>query len=175
MKGMGKWQMNRALSGKYRRCARWISVVMIVLTLLLIYNFSSEDGAVSSARSAQVARCVARIVVPGYAQMSVRERVQAEEALHTPIRKAAHMAEFAFAGCWLCVFARTLGIRGLRGAMWAFVGSLIFAALDETHQLFVGGRGPSIRDVGIDCLGAMVGIAVAAALLPRIARRASKT
>ena len=33
-----------------------------------------------------------------------------------------------------------------------------FAGLDEYHQSFVAGRGPSVKDVGIDSIGAFVGI-----------------
>ena len=33
-----------------------------------------------------------------------------------------------------------------------------FAGLDEYHQSFVEARGPSVRDVGIDSCGAMIGI-----------------
>ena len=33
-----------------------------------------------------------------------------------------------------------------------------FAGLDEYHQSFVDARGPSVRDVGIDSCGALIGI-----------------
>ena len=33
-----------------------------------------------------------------------------------------------------------------------------FAAGDEYHQSFVAGRGPSVKDVGIDSIGAFFGI-----------------
>ena len=33
-----------------------------------------------------------------------------------------------------------------------------FAGLNEYHQSFVTGRGPSLRDVGIDSIGAFIGI-----------------
>ena len=158
---------------RYRIGARWVSALMIAATLLLIYAFSQESGATSSARSEKIARWLARVSVPGYAQMNWQQQQEVVEALHTPIRKAAHMAEFAFIGCWLCVFLRTLGLRNLRGAAWALAGSSVFAALDEWHQMFVGGRGPSIGDVGIDFMGALIGIAIAAALLPRFSRRAA--
>ena len=36
--------------------------------------------------------------------------------------------------------------------------SVGFACTDEFHQSFVDGRGPSKRDVGIDSIGAFIGI-----------------
>ena len=35
---------------------------------------------------------------------------------------------------------------------------VLLAAGDEYHQSFVAGRGPSVKDVGIDSFGALIGI-----------------
>ena len=35
---------------------------------------------------------------------------------------------------------------------------MAFAALDEYHQSFVAGRGPSKRDVAIDSIGILAGV-----------------
>ena len=40
------------------------------------------------------------------------------------------------------------------------IAGVAVAALDETIQLFIPGRGPQIRDVGIDSLGVLLGIAL---------------
>ena len=37
-----------------------------------------------------------------------------------------------------------------------FIFCVLYAATDEFHQSFVGGRGPSVRDVGIDSLGVLI-------------------
>ena len=35
-----------------------------------------------------------------------------------------------------------------------------YASTDEIHQMFVAGRGPSVRDVLIDSIGAFFGVLV---------------
>ncbi|WDC84212.1 VanZ family protein [Caloramator sp. mosi_1] len=40
----------------------------------------------------------------------------------------------------------------------AFLICFVYAASDEFHQYFVPGRGPRVKDVLIDSLGAIVGI-----------------
>lgn len=54
-------------------------------------------------------------------------------------------------------------VYGLRGFGLVLVAGLIcvgFACGDEYHQSFVEGRGPSIKDVGIDSIGVFLGIMV---------------
>ena len=52
-------------------------------------------------------------------------------------------------------------VYGLRGFPLLVVAGIIcfgFACTDEFHQSMVEGRGPSKRDVAIDCVGAFFGI-----------------
>ena len=54
-----------------------------------------------------------------------------------------------------------LYVYGVRGIWLMFLAGAIcvgFAGLDEYHQSFVSNRGPSVKDVGIDSIGAGVGI-----------------
>ena len=71
------------------------------------------------------------------------------------IRKAAHFAEFACLGFLLAGSFRAWGRTPvLPAALWG----LLSACVDETIQIFVPGRGPGIKDVGIDVLGVCTGI-----------------
>jgi len=78
-------------------------------------------------------------------------------SLHTGIRKMAHIVEFSVFS--ILVFrACRAGRQGWRPG-WAVATLLIAvacASLDEIHQIFVPGRGPSVRDVAIDTLGALL-------------------
>lgn len=74
------------------------------------------------------------------------------------VRKAAHFTEY-------CVLFYLL-IRGpMAGRPYAaLVICVAYAALDETHQIFVPGRGPSPYDVALDSTGALFGNFLTAAL-----------
>ena len=71
--------------------------------------------------------------------------------LHALIRKAAHFANYGIL-FWLL-------IRGpLAGRPYAALACcVIYASLDETHQIFSSGRGPSLYDVALDTSGALFG------------------
>jgi VanZ family protein len=68
------------------------------------------------------------------------------------LRKLAHMTEYAILAVLL---RRAAGATG-----WAFALTLAYAASDEFHQTFVRGRHGSPLDVGIDAIGALIGLAI---------------
>ena len=70
----------------------------------------------------------------------------------TVLRKGAHMTEYAILA--------VLVLRAVGAYRWAFGLAVAYACTDEVHQLFVRGRHGSPVDVGIDAVGALVGLAV---------------
>ncbi len=70
------------------------------------------------------------------------------------LRKMAHFTEFAALGMCLAWLHGMLQKGWFRPFLW---GALA-ACVDETIQRFVPERGPSIRDVCIDCAGVLMGI-----------------
>ena len=68
------------------------------------------------------------------------------------LRKLAHMAEYA-------VLALLL-LRATGSYAWGFGLAVAYACTDEFHQTFVRGRHGSPVDVGIDAVGALVGLAL---------------
>ena len=153
-----------------RKVARILSLLMIASVVLMMAMFSSEAGDQSSTRSEQVARFVAKTFVAGYEQMSAQARAKVVERLQLPVRKAAHMAEFALLGCWLYVFMHTQGRRCVAGMLWALLCAVALACIDEGHQMFVSGRGPSLRDVGIDSIGAVLGIVLSVFVTDKLSK-----
>ena len=68
----------------------------------------------------------------------------------TILRKLAHLAEYAILGALLA--------RALRRPALALALAALYAVSDEVHQTFVDGRVGAPLDVGIDTLGAFVGV-----------------
>ena len=79
----------------------------------------------------------------------------------TILRKLAHLAEYAVLGALLD--------RALRRPQLVVAVALagLYAVTDEVHQLFVEGRHGSPLDVGIDTLGALLGVLLWRALMRR--------
>ncbi|RMG70708.1 MAG: hypothetical protein D6722_08255 [Bacteroidetes bacterium] len=73
------------------------------------------------------------------------------------VRKLAHMTEYFILYQLAWRVADGIGHRGWR--WWLpWLGCVLYAASDEYHQTFVPGRGASPVDVGIDSLGALLGM-----------------
>lgn len=93
------------------------------------------------------------------------------EMIHSPLRKAAHMTEYAVL-CILCfAFLKSMGTRGWRIYFFSFGISALYAALDEIHQFFVAGRSCSFMDILIDASGAAVSMLLCFAVSVCILKR----
>jgi VanZ family protein len=68
------------------------------------------------------------------------------------LRKGAHMTEYAILAVLL--------VRATGSLVWAFALTVLYAASDEVHQLFVRGRHGSPVDVAIDAVGALIGLSL---------------
>ncbi|MGH9434867.1 MAG: VanZ family protein [Terriglobia bacterium] len=79
------------------------------------------------------------------------------ETLHYLVRKSAHFTEYAILS--LLLFASISGAKefewNLRIAVLSVVIAGLYSLSDEFHQMFVPGRGPSIKDCGLDTTGAV--------------------
>jgi VanZ family protein len=98
------------------------------------------------------------------------------DLVHAGIRKAMHLGEFAVLGV---LWYRSLAWRQRRWALRPALGALglavLFAGLDETHQILVPERGPSVIDVGWDGLGALLGLVGTRVLTTRVAHAETRT
>lgn len=81
------------------------------------------------------------------------------DLMHAGIRKGMHVGEFAVLGVlWYRSLAWGREGWAVRPALGALALAVLCAALDEAHQVLVPERGPSIADVGLDGLGAFLGL-----------------
>lgn len=84
------------------------------------------------------------------------------------VKKTAHVLGYALLGV-----AYLRGLAGGRPPTWrqaalAVALAALYGATDEYHQSFVPDRGANLLDVGIDTLGATVGVGVRLALQRRL-------
>lgn len=138
-----------------------LSFLPAIIMMYVIFSFSAQTGTDSGNLSYKVSY---KIVEIGneilQKNLEPWEIEQKANEIEYPVRKLAHMTEY-----FLLAVALSLPfyVYGLRGFALMIVAGLIcvgFACGDEYHQSFVAGRGPSIKDVGIDSIGAFIGIIV---------------
>ena len=85
-------------------------------------------------------RAVDQITGSGWTEEEVQEQAERYEIY---VRKAAHMMEYAVFAVTVLLPLRGCGFRGRRLFLITALVCASFAAGDEWHQSFVGGRGPS--------------------------------
>lgn len=136
----------------------WLPAVFMMIT---IWGFSSNQGEVSTSQSRGVIDVLLETVenISG-SQWDAKTRQELGEMLQMPIRKMAHMTEYAVftitVAAPLCLFVK----RKKRIGWITIVGCLAYASMDELHQLFVPGRSGRITDVFIDGIGIGVGFLI---------------
>ena len=81
------------------------------------------------------------------------------------LRKIAHATEYAVLAV-LAFRVFCLYTRVPRALIYTLCLCILYAALDEFHQSFIPGRGPSFRDVGIDSLGAGIAVLILQKFFP---------
>ncbi len=87
------------------------------------------------------------------------------------VKKFSHAFIYA-----LLAIAMLWGVRDSRPVAWrhvaaAFVLTVLYAMTDEYHQTFVAGRDGQLFDVGVDAVGATIGLALRLWLWPPLAIR----
>ena len=80
------------------------------------------------------------------------------DGIHYYVRKAAHMTEYFLLAIAISFPLYVYGVRGIWLMLLAGIVCVGFAGLDEYHQSFVDARTPAVKDVGIDSIGAFIGI-----------------
>lgn len=141
----------------YKKYMKLLSFLPAIFMMCIIFSFSSqtgeESGSLSYGISWHLVQAADKLTGSSLSQKEIH--TWAEKIEH-PIRKLAHMSEYF-------VFALTVTfplwlypIRGWKLFLITVLFCAAFAATDEFHQSFVGGRGPAVKDVFIDAFGAFL-------------------
>ena len=123
-----------------------LCVSLIVCCLTFIWGNSLLPGEISGVISDFFKRILQSLFEQGESRSSGR--------LGFLVRKMAHFTEFTALGMSLCWLFGMLK----KGWLLPVLCGAAAACVDETIQVFVPGRGPSVRDVCIDSCGVLLGV-----------------
>lgn len=139
---------------------RKICFFLALIWMVIIFAFSAQPSAESTQTSLAVGTMICKIIVPGYENLPLEEQRQMAEKIEFPVRKTAHATEYALLSI-LLFGALVKDVKAKRKVGLLAIGfTAIYATSDEIHQWFVPGRNCQIRDVLIDTVGAVFGIAM---------------
>lgn len=136
-------------------------IIFVLIGLTIIFFFSEQDGVISHNFSKTVASNIANDWNTVFSQnMNEEQLAFLTKTLDAPIRKMAHVIEYAFLG-----FLAFAGLRYVDGKKVKRIGIFILifliigtATVDEVNQYYSGGRGASVRDVIIDTISGILGM-----------------
>lgn len=144
---------------------RVIFTILIVVTCIIIFSFSSQNGEESGGISSNLAKQIATVF--NIDESNNQELIKQIEIV---IRKIAHFSIYTILGIWLMCLMQTffnnkewkydtrikwrLTISGLLG--------FIYACSDEIHQSLIPGRTMKGTDIFLDTLGILCGVIIIA-------------
>ncbi len=146
---------------KFVRFFKPLSFLPALLILFTIFSFSEQTGEVSGQLSYEI---TCQLVKTGsslfHVELTQKEFTQYVQRFHYPVRKLAHMSEYALLALSLSIPFSIYGWKNLGLFLLSFLLCILFASMDEFHQSFVAGRGPSVIDVGFDSMGAFISLSL---------------
>ncbi len=140
-----------------------IFFILTLLTMGIIFGYSSRDSNESEEDSVGVGMAIGHIFIPGFDDLSGEEQYEYAKKIDHPVRKTAHFTEYMILGLFVL---GTLYPKKeeknkksiLINSFISFIIAAIYAGTDEFHQTFVPGRAGRLTDVLIDSSGALLGI-----------------
>lgn len=140
------------LIGKY---LLWLPAAAV---MCMIFCFSQMNADASSQLSGGIVERILTFFSTYGAEGLLQNQKVFDVAEHL-IRKGAHASEYALLGATLVIPLTFLhGFAGKKLACVSVLAAFAYACTDEFHQLFISGRSGQLLDVGIDSLGACIGV-----------------
>jgi VanZ family protein len=128
------------------RPASWVPPVAWMVVILLL---STELG--SAEQTAGFLGALLRTLLPWVSPVGL-------QAIHTAIRKGAHVTEYAvLAVLWYRALAGEGALGGRRAVAAALAIAGLWAFVDEAHQTMQPARTGSLADVALDSAGGLLG------------------
>ena len=140
----------------------YICLILTLVWIGVIYAYSAQPADESSQNSSGIVEALIQILFPDFEELSHLEQTQLLDDITWFVRKSAHATEYAILAILIyltCVISNLKWAHKVK--IWiALAGSVVYAATDEIHQLFVDGRYGQFSDVLIDTFGALIGVLI---------------
>ena len=167
---MDRWMKKNYAFKSRRGFLRWFLTCLTLFWMVFIFMMSSAGKDESNSQSGAVCEFICEHFVEGYEEMAPEEQIQIQQKISFPVRKCAHLSEYAVLGALMTLTAaswRREGEETMRTGetpggtvriLPVLAAGFLYAVSDEIHQIFVPGRSGEPRDVLIDTSGVLIGI-----------------
>lgn len=141
-----------------KQAAKYLLWLPATAVMCMIFCFSQMDADASSHLSGGIVERVLTF----FGTHGAAWLLDSQKAFDTAeflIRKCAHASEYALLGVTFVIPLKFhVGLAGKKLACVSVLAAVLYACTDEFHQLFISGRSGQLLDVGIDSLGACIGV-----------------
>ncbi|MCR4806333.1 MAG: VanZ family protein [Lachnospiraceae bacterium] len=160
-----KHESNLPLSRNEQKLSRItlfiVQLLPVILCIFLIFGFGSDDADKSGELSRFVTEKFLYIINKVMGLEWTAEKIHnSVEDYEVYVRTGAHFAEFGLFSLFTFVFLYCRGIRNRTSSLITLAAAGIIAVGDEINQGFRDGRSRSLTDVCVDCIGALVILAI---------------
>ncbi len=132
--------------------------LLTILIMVIIFCFSSQNATESKSTSEGFTKKVLS-TCEDFRELPEKKQNEIVLNLQFAVRKSAHFLVYTALGLSLFM-AFLLTFDNKLTWLFSLIGCILYAISDELHQSFVSERSCEIRDVLIDTLGAILGIAI---------------
>ena len=156
--------MNQAvLTGHIKKkrlsTSKLIAILFVLVGIGAAFFFSAQPASISKLQSGDV--------------LNIFNSFGLNVSMHF-VRKLAHFVLFGTIGATF-TFLFQFKLSGIKLFTSSFMAATLMAIIDETHQIFVPGRGPQVKDVLIDASGAFVAVLIFATIITIYKRKKALT
>lgn len=145
-----------------------IKAILIVMWMIVIFNFSNQGGTESSGTSSKVTKIIINVITKD------KNNKQTEERIEKVVRKGAHYTIYTVGGFLIMNYTYSMEKTKKQKILVSLLFGAFYATTDELHQYFVPGRSARLFDVGLDTLGVLTGIYIflgVMALIDKLSRK----
>ena len=134
---------------------KYFSWTIVILWMLFIFYFSHQPVTISNDLSLSITGKIVETIEKVLPSTGIGFEM---DHVNHVVRKNAHFLIFLILGVITASALSVMGMKGRRKFGLALLLCILYAIIDESHQHFIEGRGPQVKDVLIDSAGALVGI-----------------
>lgn len=153
MEIMNQAVLTGQIKKKKRNQAKLVALLLVLVVIGAAFFFSAQPASISKLQSASI--------------LEIFKGMGFENITMHFVRKLAHFVLFGVIG-GAFTFMLSFKFSGIKLFNYAFFSATFMAILDETHQMFVPGRGPQVKDVLIDAAGAFTVVLLLTLLITHI-------
>ncbi len=135
-----------------------IKFILIILVMLTIFLFSSDNADCSAKKSDTVIIKATQVFLGK--RLSSKEYQKYIDRFVVPVRKSAHFFIYFVLGILMISFIGEFRSIDYISLLLSIGICFLYACSDEVHQLFIPGRSGEVRDIFIDTFGSLFGVII---------------